>query len=234
MRIESWSFSRWQTYVECPKKAYFKFIQKMKEPSSPALERGTSLHLLAENFLRGGAARRCGLPEELKLITKPLRDLKKNGAIPEAEFCFDKKWNKVDWFSKEAWCRVKADATTLPVIGKKTIPIVKIDDFKSGGKKDQLTFEHHPEYADQLDLYSLAGLLSFPLAEKVESSLIFIDHGVVVPNPNIYTQKDVPALKKDWEKKVKKMLTDEKFAPNPGNACRWCTFSRSKGGMCDF
>lgn len=237
-RIESWSFSRWQCYNECPAKAKFKFIDKMKEPSSPALERGTALHKLCENWLRGPKVGRGSvggsLPEELKQIAKPLRDLKKNGAIPEAEFCYDKNWKPVGWFSRGAWCRVKADATVVPVIKTKVIPVVKIDDFKSGGKKNELDFDHHPEYALQLDLYSLSGLLSYPTAEKAESSLIFIDHGVTVVNPNVYLRKDVPTLKKDWEKRVKKMLTDEKFTPNPGNACRWCHFSKSKGGLCAY
>jgi hypothetical protein len=238
MKITSWSFSRWDCYNKCPAQANFKFNLKMKEPSSPALERGTALHSLAENWLRGPKIGRGSvggsLPEELKLIAKPLRDFKKRGAVPEAEFCFDKDWKPVDWFSREAWCRVKADVTIAPVINSKKTPIVEVHDFKSGGKKGELDFVCHPEYELQLDLYSLAGLLSYPTAEKVESSLVFIDHGVVVPNPNVYTQKDVPTLKKDWEKRVKKMLTDEKYTPNPGNACRWCTFSKAKGGMCAY
>ncbi|HUW46898.1 MAG TPA: PD-(D/E)XK nuclease family protein [Dehalococcoidia bacterium] len=230
IKITAWSFSRWTCYEGCPRKAKYKFIDKLPEPQGEALARGTMLHELAEFFLRGIKKT---IPKELELISEVLKKLKKQGALAEAEFAFDKDWKPVEWFSKDAWCRVKADATVLPVLGK-GVPTVKVDDFKSGGKADKLNFDDNPEYEMQLELYSLAGLLAYPTAEKAETSLIFIDYGKVVVNEKVFTRSDVPKLKKLWEKRTKRMLADTVFAPNPGRACTWCHFRKSKGGPCSY
>lgn len=227
--ITSWSFSRLQTYNECPLKARYKFIDKLPEPSSPALERGTALHLLAEYYLRGI---RKTVPTELKAISEPLKNLRKCKALAEAEFAFDKDWNPVTWFDKKAWCRVKADSTIPPVIDDEAT--VFIDDFKSGGRLDaQGNIEFKQDYPLQLELYGIAGLITYPAADQARSSLIFIDHGKTVETEPVH-RKDLPALKKAWEKRIKKMLADQQFKPTPGSACRWCTFRRSNGGPCQY
>jgi hypothetical protein len=229
-KITSWSFSRWQVYEACPRRAKYKFIDKLPEPQGEALARGTALHELCEFFLRGIKKT---IPKELKLIAVVLKSLKKQGAIAEAEFAFNRDWKPVEWFAKDAWCRVKADSTVLPILGR-GIPTVKVDDFKSGGKADKLSIEQNPEYADQLELYALSALITYSTAEVADTSLIFIDHGVVIPIERKFTQADVPDLKKAWEKRTKRMLADTKFVPNPGRACQWCTFRRSKGGPCEY
>lgn len=223
-KITAWSFSRWNEYETCPQRTHFKVNLKMKEPSGPALERGTILHKQCEDYLRKGGK----VPKELKLIEATLKDYKKRGALAEAEFTFDNAWKKTGWFDKNAWCRIKADVTIPPVIDADE-PVVEIHDFKSGKLKDQ-----YSEYGLQLDLYSLAGLLTYPTAKRARTSMVFIDHGKVVPVENEYTQKDVKSLTKAWELRVKRMLNDTQFKPTPGDGCRWCSFSKSKGGMCEF
>ena len=229
-KITTWSLSRWQCYENCARQAKYKFIDKLPEPKGAALERGSFLHELAEFFLRNIKKT---VPKELKLIADVLKKRKKQGALAEAEFAFDKEWKPVEWMAKDVWVRVKADVTVLPVLGK-GVPTVKVDDFKSGGKADQLSFEHHPEYELQLELYALSALLKYPVAEEAETSLIFIDHGKIIPSVRRYTRADIPRLQKLWEKRTKKMLADTTFVPNPGNACRWCHYRKSNGGPCEY
>jgi hypothetical protein len=230
-KITAWSFSRWMKYSNCPRAAKYAYIDKLPEPSSPALERGTILHKSCEDFLRGIKKT---VPADIKLIAPQLKALKKVGALPEAEFAFNVNWQPVSWFAKDAWCRVKADALTAPILDDDE-PTVSVDDFKSGGKLNAAgTVDVKGEYPIQLELYSLAGLLSYPTAVKAKSSLIFIDHGQVVANDNVFTQKDTKTLKKAWETRVKKMTNDTLFKPTPGNACRWCAFRKSAGGQCEY
>ena len=108
-------------------------------------------------------------------------------------------------------------------------PTVEVSDFKTGKLKDG-----YSEYSVQLELYGLAGLLSYPTAKRATSKLIFIDHGVVVPSQDEFVQKDVKKLKKKWEIMVRPMLNDTQFKEKPGQACRWCHFSKAKGGQCKF
>lgn len=232
-QLTSWSFSRWSTYSECPRKAKYKFLDKLEEPSSPALERGTQLHQLCEWYLRGAKKT---VPKEVKPIAKYLQDLRKEKAIAEAEFTFTRDWKLTKWNDwNNAWVRIKADSL-VPPIADADRPIVKIDDFKSGGKLDSKTEDvvFKEEYPLQLELYDLAALLAYPTAAESKSRLIFIDHGKAVESDISHVRTDVPKLMKRWETRTKKMLTDTKFKPTPGNACRWCHFRQANGGPCEY
>ena len=106
--IVAWSFSRLDTYLGCPQKAKFKFLDKLPEPPAPALERGSAIHKLCEGYLIGTIKR---LPKELKLFAeefKALRKIAKHLQV-EAELAFDKDWKPVGWFAYDCWCRIKVD-----------------------------------------------------------------------------------------------------------------------------
>ena len=224
-KITSWSFSRLNVYQSCPKQAYFKFIRKLKEPGSAAMDRGSEYHKLCENYLLKGGR----IPKELKLISDTLKDLRKRGAIPEADFTFKADWSRTRWDDwTGAWCRVKADVVIPPLVDNDN-GVIEVHDFKTGRLK-----EGYSEYSVQLELYGLAGLLAYPTAEKAETSLIFIDHGKLVPSEDEFKRKDLKKLQKKWELRVRPMLNDTQFKPKPGDACRWCHFSKAKGGECQF
>lgn len=113
------------------------------------------------------------------------------------------------------------------------IPTAEVHDFKTGGEK-KLANQDFGEYYTQLELYGLAGLLTFPTAQVVKSSLVFIDFGKTVENPYAFKRSDEKKLMKKWEMNTKRMLADTTFKPKPGNACRWCHFSKAKDGPCQF
>lgn len=227
--IKSWSFSTWMTYEECPAKLKFKKIDRLPEPSSPALEYGTQMHQLCEDYLRG--VKRT-IPKAVSKIADVLKDLKKRKAIPEAEFTFRQDWSSTHWKDwSGAWVRVKAD-TVIPPIVDSEVPTVEVDDFKTGGEK-KLKSGDFGDYMMQLELYGLSGLLTYPVAEQAKTSLIFIDHNERITG-DTYLRKDVPKLQKKWEARVKRMLNDTTFKPKPGNACRWCHFRKANDGPCSF
>lgn len=228
-RITSWSFSRWSVYEECPAKAKYKFIDRLKEPGSAAMDRGTELHKQCEMYLKVGGR----VANEIKLIGDVLKDFRKRGALAEADFTFTQDWKATRWDDwNNAWCRIKADVMIAPVVDSPT-PTAEIHDFKTGGKK-KLEENDFDEYYMQLELYGLAGLLTFPTAQAVKSSLVFIDFGKVIENPYVFNRGDEKKLMKKWETRTKRMLTDTTFKPKPGNACRWCHFRSSNGGPCKF
>lgn len=49
--IQAVSHSRMKTHEGCPRKAMFKFIDKLKEPPNDAMERGLAMHQELENWL---------------------------------------------------------------------------------------------------------------------------------------------------------------------------------------
>lgn len=227
--IKSWSFSTWSTYEECPAKLKFKKVDKLVEPSSPALEHGIQMHSLCEAYLRGTAKR---VPKEVAKISTRLKELKLHKAVPEAEFTFKQDWAPTHWKDwKDAWVRVKADAVIPPIVDEEA-PVVEVIDFKTGGEK-KLRSGDFGDYMLQLELYALSGLLTYSTAASAKTSLVFIDHGEQVVG-EVYQRKDLPALKKRWEARVKRMLADTVFRPKPGNACRWCHFRKGNNGPCSF
>jgi CRISPR/Cas system-associated exonuclease Cas4 (RecB family) len=215
-KITAWSFSRWGDYEQCPAKAKYKHVDRMKEPGSPAMERGSMIHTLAENFVKGPL--KGALPPELKLFGKEFRDLRKRKAICEEQLAFTEKWEKCDWFAHNTWLRVKMDVMYLD---GDTLVVI---DHKTGKPKD--------DYGLQLSLYALAGFLTFPSATKVRAALWFLDAGEEVAEG--FTRDQVEDLKKDWLKRIKPMFSDTRFAPKPGNYCRWCHFRKGNNGPCQF
>lgn len=224
-KIKAWSFSVLQQYNECPAKVKFSKLDKVAEPKAEALLRGTALHQLCENYLRG-VSQEC--PTELTKIAAQLRELRDLKAVPEAEFAFRRDWSACGWFDKDCWLRVKADAVIPPMVdggGE-----AKIADFKSGKLR-----EDHSEYDKQLELYALAIFLTYPLAQIVHTELIFIDVGVTLESDAPFTRDMVDGLKAKWEEAAKPLLMDEVFAPRPSaQACRWCFYAKAKNGNCTY
>lgn len=215
--LTAWSYSRWQTYEQCPLKAKLKFIDKLPEPSSPPMERGSAIHKLAENYVRGDIKK---LPPELKLMKGKFKDLVKAEALAEEQWCFTRKWEVTGWFDANAWLRIKVDALN-PNLKTRTLLIV---DHKTGREK--------PDHMAQLSLYAMGGFIKHTDMEVVDAQLWYLDSGV--PRSMLFKRSELPALKKDWTGKTKAMLSDTTFAPRPGNYCRWCHFSKAQGGPCKY
>lgn len=235
--ITAWSFSRWKVYEECPLKAKLKFIDKIPEPSSPAMERGTAIHKRAEEYVSGTIRSAPAEIKSLKVQFKEIRDLNKSsgGKLTTIEdtWAFRRDWSRTTWNDWDGcWLRVKLD---MAHVDGNTV-------FVSDVKTGKFSKYNLGDYGLQLEIYGLAALLVHASIGKdleVKPRLLYVDHGVVHPEPAsldeiVYVPSDVPALKKAWEARVKPMLTDQKFAPKPNNNCKWCAYRASAGGTCKF
>lgn len=236
-QVTSWSFSRWSDYKTCPAKFKFKHIDKLKEPPSPAMQRGTDIHKMSEDFLNGALKT---LPKELALFKAQYAALKKQKIkIVEEQWAYKSDWTQTQWNNwSECWLRVKLDVAFINVEYNALVPI----DVKTG----KFRVEKNAEYLEQLELYGLAGLVQYPTIDVVSPRLWYVDEGVVYPNPDApvespehqdeieYFRKDEPKLKKKWETKIKPMFNDKTFKPTPGDACRFCHFRKSNNGPCKY
>ncbi len=228
-KIESWSFSRYNVYKSCPKKAYYKFILKLKEPQSPQMERGETIHKLAEDFVKGHLKK---LPNELSLFTEEFKPLKAQKVkYVEESWTFRKDWTETAWNDwKGAWLRVKLDVAYHNTQHNVLVPI----DYKTGRYSDYKA----EEYEEQLQLYGLASLKKFPTVDAVSPRLWYLDEGIIHPNPEVeeilYERKDEAYLDNLWMSKTKAMLSDTVFKEKPGNACTYCYFKKANSGPCKF
>lgn len=222
-KITAWSFSRFNDYRKCPKYAFFKHVRRLAEPGSAALDRGSAVHEQAQVFAQKTARVKC--PPELQTFEQEFRVLQKNRAslAVEQQWCFNSKWQPTEWFGQDAWCRIVVDACYV----RPEDNVLVVIDHKTG--------KINEAHLEQLSLYALGGLLRNPDISGVEVQLWYLDHGVQKPDDvRIYTQDDARALKSEWEKKVKPMLSDGTFREKPGKACTWCHYSKGKGGPCKF
>lgn len=223
--ITQWSYSRWKCYDDCPAKAKYKFVDKLPEPGSPAMDRGTAIHKMAEDFVNTPIpkSRRKGVddpfPSELKYFEDELRLARRSHPIAEQEWAFTVDWEPTTWFAKDAWCRVKTDLIYKP----KDKPRVIVD-HKTGKVRD--------EHQMQLGLYGLSGFIKFPDEDVLEGHIWYIDHGTFTSST--FERPDVRFLKDEWNDRVRPMLNDTVFPPKPSYACRWCHFRKDNGGPCQF
>lgn len=223
-RITAWSLSRFNTYEQCPALAKYKFIDKRSEPSAPAMERGGAIHKLAESFVRD---KQEILPDELALFTEEFAEMQQAKCEVELQLCFNKHWQQIDWFSQAAYCRIKIDA----IIFDETMTTARVIDHKTG------KFKVSDGYMLQLDLYALGTFLAYPTIQIVKPALWYLDAGEIFPPANeaiTYRREQVSDLKASWDDRVTPMLSDTTFAALPNSGCRWCNFSKNKGGPCEY
>lgn len=230
-KITAWSPSRIRDHDQCPRKARYKHVERRKEPGNAATQRGDEIHKSIESYIKGIGKK---LHPEVKgkrvkkLINELRQGYKDKRVRVELELAFNRKWEMVEWFSKEAYVRIKIDAVRLSTDGK-TIELI---DWKTGRLH---TVEEKPEYREQLDLYSVGGLLAFPQAEAAMPSLVFVDHDetVTVDVANL-VRKNLVLRQKWWDKRAKPIMTDTMFQTKPGKHCGYCFFSANKGGPCEY
>lgn len=213
-KLTSWSYSRYSLWKQCPYKAKMAYIEKYKEPSSPALENGIKVHSELESFLKTPSMEVPLSGTKLSAYLTMLRDQKPHS---ELEVAFNKEWQPVEWFAKNAWTRIKIDAL---VKNEKSLRVI---DFKTGAIRDT--------YTDQLELYALTGLLMFPSAEEVSTELAFVDHGKVIEG-TMWNRTELEELRSHWVARVEPMLEDTTFEATPNTYCYNCPHSKKKGGSC--
>lgn len=218
-RLLAWSFSRWKTYEDCPRKAKYKNVDGLPDPSSPAGERGNRIHDEGKQYLD---RKKRVVPDAFKKF--PLQRLRDAGARGEAELAFDRKWRPTQWFAPNAWVRIKVDALLL-VVARGLAGVV---DYKTGKYRPD-----DPEYGLQLDLYAVGAFAANERIERARPELWFLDHAIIEEQDSDYERKDFKLLKESWEERVEPMFADTIFATKPGPHCRWCPYAASKGGPCD-
>lgn len=239
-QITSWSFSRYSDYKTCPLKARLKHLDKITEPPNPAMERGSQIHNLAEDFIKGKLKK---LPAELNSFKDEFNKLKKifkkvsESMVVEDNWAFTKDWDQTMWNDwTHCWVRIKLDCAH-----HENDDTLVVTDWKTGKIRSEST----EEYVEQLELYALAALLLHDHINVVKPRLAYVDHGVLYPEPGTkdeerltFTRDDIAKLKKLWATRTKAMVNDTRFAPRPNNNCRWCFYRKDNaangGGQCKF
>jgi RecB family exonuclease len=222
--VTAWSYSRYADYQQCPLKFKLKHIDKMKEPGSPAMQRGSDIHKEGENFLKAAPKGKKvpAVPPAYKHFADAMKELHTLDPMVEQQWGFTADWTPTGWFGADTWLRIVCDVVVL--YDDHTVDLI---DFKTGKKYDT--------NQDQMDLFSTAPFMKFPEVEEVTTRLWYLD----VPDPDnvvaqTFKRSDFERIRKEWMDRIQPMFKDKRFAPKPNNRCGWCAFSKAKGGPCKF
>lgn len=211
------SYSSISTYLQCPADYKYSYIEKRPTEPSAAMMRGTRLHSLAEDYMRD-PDKALNVPFDLRKIGLKIHQMRNLNAEAEKTWLVDHNWEPTDDPDK---ARVKAiiDVHYLAEEGK----VLHCYDYKSG--------RQYPSHYDQLDLYSILGLLQYPDAKRVESGAIYIDTGITGATGSMLREM-LPRAVERWEGDIVRMERDSVFDPAPGGHCKWCDHSVHNGGPC--
>lgn len=218
--LTAWSFSRWKTYNTCPAQAKFRYVDKVPEPSSDAMDRGTEVHTQIAQYLRGDIE---GPIPGWTYFESLFRQLRALNPLVEQEWGYNSKWGITGWFGSDTWFRSKLDTAVL--YEDFTADVV---DFKTGKPRPD-------ETALQAELYALSVFARYAVATHVTVRFWYLDleqAGKEVVYR--FSKAMVPALLDKWTKRGEKMLNDTIMAPIPGQHCKWCPFAKSTGGPCKY
>ena len=220
--IRSVSYSKLIDFEQCKYRVKLKHIDKIPEEKSEAADRGTKIHLAAENYVRGKIKQ---LPQELRRFATEFEALraryKAKQASLEGEWGFNHAWEPCDY--KHAWLRVKADA----VIHINATSAVVVD-FKTGK-----SFGNEIKHGEQVQLYAIATLLRHPELADITVELWYLDVDQLVTR----TMTRAQALRhlQPFEKRLVQVTKATEFPANPNIfSCKWCAYGPNKGGQCTF
>lgn len=219
LTITQWSFSRWETWFTCALKAKFKYLLKLADPSGEAALRGTEVGNSAEAWMAGTLKK---MPAELKGVKPEVQRIRRLKPAVQLEWALDQQWQPTGWFAPNTWCRIKTDV----VAENKKESLIEVHDGKTGRIKEVHNL--------QLSLYAIGAFAHFPTYDAVRVQLLYYDQNISLPpdGGRVYTRGDLPGLQDEWLGRVALMLRDKNFVPTKGDHCRWCAFSKKKGGPC--
>lgn len=228
VRIPAWSFSRLSVFERCRYQLKLNVIDKSPQGTRAAADRGTHIHGCMEDYIIGKDQK---LAPELSSFSDEINNLKTRYASKQVDieqnWAFDRTWQPVaDWYSKEAWCRVKLDAMV-----KLTPQHGVVIDLKTGKKSG-----NEIKHADQGQLYAGATFLKYPKLKHIDVEFWYSDHDDLT---NIsYTPEDAAKFIVSFEKRGRQLTEATQFPPNPSIfTCRICDYrnvANGGTGACDF
>ena len=221
--ITSWSYSSLKQFEKCPYSVYLAKVRR--EPSPPRddthpLERGTRIHLEAEQFVRGQLD---SLPPSLRKFETDfnlLRDMYIDGLVSiEEEWGFDLLWKPVDWNAPDVWCRMKLDHYILH-----DNTSITVTDYKTGK-----SWGNEVPHTAQGQTYAVGAIERYPTLETAAVEMWYLDEGKRSPM-RYYDRRALADLRTRISQRALKLTTAIEFPPKPSKyACQYCDYGNSRG-----
>lgn len=130
----------------------------------------------------------------------------------EKKLAFNRAWQPVDWFAKDAFFRMIADFTFL----QGGLAVVK--DFKTNRAIIEIDSDNIPL---QLRIYGWGVKRAlYPDTQEVLLQLHFLRYGA--EREILLAPEDLDGVPEELESRISKIEAEKEFAPTPGSFCGWC------------
>ena len=214
--VQTWSYSTLKNFEDCQHKVYLNKIVKVASEQHPAALRGTEIHDLAEQYIKGELNT---LPKELNKFDKDFLTLQERysegTATAEEPWGFDINWVPVDWMHPEVWCRMKLDA----FVQESETSAVVID-FKTGRKEG-----NEISHISQAQVYAIGALMRDPELEFIKIRFFYLDKGGELQKE--YTREYALRLLPRWIQRAIALTSATDFLPMPSTfKCRFCNYNK--------
>ena len=210
------------TYLQCPNKFRLQYIERIPQEAIKALERGTEIHSLVEEFFKHERK----IEEAKNETLKKVKDEEHKKAI-----------DHIERFAKQ----ISRDGKTIlvPVLQETkmydpTLNFSGVVDavFIDGSDVlvlDWKTGQEHPleQYRFELSMYKYLVEVEHPAIRVTHYGIYFVDKNkLVIEEANMKeTIKSIELIKE-----VRKRINEKMFEKNPGWYCKFCPYF---GKQCD-
>lgn len=220
MEVKAWSFSRWDSHHTCPLRFKLKYLDKLPEDVGPAMLRGRKVHDAIKVYLQTPEDRAGPVPAEAGKASHLVADiLAFDNKVVEQQWGYTRQWTPTGWFGPTTWFRSVLDVGIL--YEDNTAEVV---DWKTGKPRGT--------YKEEMELFAISLMQRAKHVTSVATRLAFTD--VKHEEFDDFPREALPALIEKWNDKVRPMFEDTTYLPRPNEGCKWCAFSKSKGGQCRY
>ena len=226
MNLGVYSYSKLKTYVQCPRKAKYKYVDGLPDPSGPAAERGKRIHDSLEQFAEHGSP----LDSEISPVWAERLKHIVGKSFPELPFAFTRGGKETTFDDPKAFFRGVYDCV-VPLCGEGEIAEELIlYEYKTGKVRS--------EHEQQLGCYARSLFVKSPHLEKVYGRIVYLDYPDLDPCELIFNRGPKTKVLQTFLGPVKaldkQIKADNLATANPSVLCGWCSFSKKNGGPCEY
>jgi len=220
--IPAWSHSTLKIFESCAYRSYIAKVKRIQEDFGPAAKRGSVIHKLAEDYVRGQLSE---FPSDLKKFKSQYEELRKlftaTKVEVEGDWGFTIDWEPCAWMAPDVWARIKLDA-----IVHETDTSARVIDYKTGKM-----FGNEISHSQQALTYAIGTFFRYPKLEHVQTELWYLDHGETTLQA--YTRDEAMVFMPKLHERAIEMTTATTFLPNPSTYnCRWCSYKQGEDPHC--
>lgn len=208
MRL-SHSYSRLNTYENCPRRYHHQYILKdVVDKGGQAAEWGVQVHEDLEKRLRDGAALPDYCTKYEPLVSSVERIADGGQLLTEQQLALNDSLEPTEWFAEDTWLRGILDVLVLR--GKQAIVL----DWKTGKRRPDET---------QLRIFAVQTMKHYPSVETVTSGFVWLKDMAI----DKFTYRR-PQFNGIWAglaqrfQRIHNSLEDDRWPAKPSGLCRYC------------